>query len=492
VVTESEVVHPTRAPIGTVVLINPPMTPERVYGDFSDWGGVSPPTGLCYIAAVLREHGYRVAIIDAEAQRLDDQATIGRCLTLSPDLVGIACKTLWVVSAHRIAAGLKGLQPQLPIVAGGNHPSAIPQRTLAEFPCFDYVVRGEGELTLLELIRALDEGADLGAVKGVSLRLADGSIQCAPDRERITDLDTLPLPAFDLLPELKTHYMPPLNTIERLPAFSIVASRGCPAHCAFCDKCVFESRVTRHSPEYILRLIRSLYHDYGMRYLLFDDDNLLLNKNHLFQLLDLLEGSGMDLRFTCQSRVDTISEEKLVRLERAGCRQILYGVESGSQKVLDAMRKGITVRQVEDAVRMTKRAGIAVFAFFIHGFPGETRETLEETLALIRRCDFDDIGVFPFTPIPGSAVYPVVAEFGDFTEDWERMNAMDEIVFVPRGLDAKTLAEYTEKAYQACYLKWRQLLRMPLKIHTRRHAQAYWSGFRKIFIGADNSRQVTA
>lgn len=470
----------TRGATGTIVLISPPMRPEQAYGEFADWGSISPPTGLCYMAAVLREHGYRVAIIDAEAEQLDERHTVARCLELNPDVVGLSCKTLWVVGAHRVAVQLKGLRPALPIVVGGNHPSGIPERTLREFPCFDYVVRGEGELTLLELLRALNAGSDLREVKGLTLRLPDGQIHSAPARERIADLDTLPPPAFDLLPELKTHYIPPLNTLERLPAFSVIFSRGCPAHCTFCDKCVFHSRVTKHSPEYIVRVLKNLYYDHGIRYLLFDDDNLLLNEPHLFRVLDLLEESGMDLRFTCQSRVDTISPQRLARLKRAGCRQILYGIESGSQTILDAMHKGITVAQIREAVAMTRRAGIRVFGFFIVGFPGETRATLDETLALIAGCDFDDIAVFPFTPMPGSEVYPGVERHGTFTEDWERMNAMDEILYIPNGLDAATLRDYTERAYGACYRKWRQMLRLPLKIHTRRHARAYWNGFRQV------------
>ena len=279
---------PSKANIKKVVLVNPPMRPEQVYGSIVEWGSISPPTGLCYIAAFLREKGYDVCIIDAEALKLDTTGTVEEILRQNPDMVGIACKTLWIVNAHTLAGKLKERIPQIPIVAGGNHVTALPERTLKEFPSFDILIIGEGEHTLLELIESLNTGGTLHNVNGLAFRAKD-EIHITHPRVRIRNLDDLPFPAYDLLPDMATRYTPVLTYVEKLPAFSIVTSRGCPGQCTFCDRKVFGNRLTTHSPEYILALIKELYHKYGIRYLVFDDDNLLLKKNHLFKLLDLLE-----------------------------------------------------------------------------------------------------------------------------------------------------------------------------------------------------------
>jgi len=448
------------------------MRLEQIYGTFSEWGSVSPPTGLCYIAAMLRTNGFDVSIMDAEALGLGPQETIEAVVDRRPQVVGIACKTLWIESAHRVAQGLKERLPGVPIVAGGNHVTALPARTLQEFPAFDILVLGEGEVTFLELIRALDAGADLADVAGLAFRAGDTAVLTAP-RERLHDLDALPPPAFDLLPDLATRYKPPLTSVEKLPAFSIIGSRGCPCKCTFCDRGVFGNRVTRHSPEYVVRLVKDLHDTHGIRYLMFDDDNLLLNRTYLFRLLDLLEEAGLRLPFTCQSRVDTLNEEKLRRLKRARCRMIQFGIESGSQRILDAMKKGITTDQIRTAIALTRKAGIRASGFFILGYPGETRDTLEDTVRLIRECRFDDVGVFLFTPLPGSEIYPTAAQYGTYTEDWSRTNALDEVVFVPESLTPEILKDYSARCYKACYGRARQVLSVFRRCTSIAHAKAF-------------------
>jgi len=459
------------AEVKRVVLVNPPMRIDQVYGTFSAWGGASPPTGICYVAAVLREHGFDVSIVDAEALALDNTEAVRRILAQEPQIVGVACKTLWVENAHRVAQELKALAPPVLTVAGGNHVSALPERSLQEFPAFDVVVVGEGERTFFELVAALNEGRDLATVPGLAVRQNGHIVRTAP-RERIANLDELPFPAFDLLPELATHYRPALTSVERLPAFSVVASRGCPCHCTFCDRGIFGNRVTKHSPEYTVELLRTLVETHGIRYLLFDDDNLLLNKKHLFRLLDLMKETGLGLPFTCQSRVDTVDEDRLGRLKEAGCRMILFGIESGSQQILDAMKKGITVEQIREAVALTQKFRIRTQGFFILGYPGETEETMRETVELIRECRFDDVGVFLFSPLPGSEVYSNVARYGRFVEDWSKMNSLDEVVFVPHGLSEEMLKEYSDRCYKACYARPYQALSLLKRCTSPAHLKA--------------------
>ena len=465
-----------------IVLVNPPMRLEQVYGSFSEWGSISPPTGLCYIAAVLRESGYNVSIVDAEALQIGADETVRMVLAHEPDLVGIACKTLWVVNAHWVAEKLKAARPDLPIVAGGNHVTALPERSLREFPAFDIVVVGEGEMTFLELAAALRSGKSLHDVPGLALREDSGVVFTGP-RERIKQLDELPVPAYDLLPDIAKCYKPPLNSVEKVPAFSLVMSRGCPSKCTFCDRSVFQNRVTRHSPEYVAELVKKVKRDYGIRYLLFDDDNLLLGRKYLFRLLDLLSQPDVRTPFTCQSRVDTIDEEKLGRLKDAGCRMLLYGIESGSQQMLNRMQKGITVEQIREAIGLTREAGIKATGFFILGYPGETEETMQETVQLVKECKFFDVGVFLFTPLPGSEAFQNVREYGEFDEDWEKMNALDQVVFVPHGLSAEKLKEYSDLCYKACYSRPGQVLSIFGRMTSMAHFKAVMKSVPKMLLG---------
>jgi radical SAM superfamily enzyme YgiQ (UPF0313 family) len=471
-----------RRNVERITLVNPPMRLEQVYGSFSEWGSISPPTGLCYIAALLRERGYEVSIVDAEALRIGADEAVRSVEGLRPDLIGIACKTLWVVNAHHVAQKLKEKLLDVPIVAGGNHVTALPERSLREFPAFDIVVVGEGEITFLELVEAMKAGKDLHEVPGLAFR-DNGGVAITPPRDRIVNLDELPVPAFDLLPDIARCYKPPLNSVEKIPAFSLVMSRGCPSKCTFCDRSVFQTRVTRHSPEYAVALIEKLYEDYGVRYLLFDDDNLLLNKTHLFRLLDLLKASRARLPFTCQSRVDTIDEERLTRLQDAGCRMLLYGIESGSQEMLNRMKKGITIEQIRQAISMTRKAGIKATGFFILGHPGETEQTMQETVKLIKECKFFDVGVFLFTPLPGSEAYHDIREHGTFDENWEKMNALDEVVFVPHGLTTEKLKSYSDLCFKACYSRLGQVLSIPGRLTSMAHVKAVLKSVPKMLLG---------
>jgi len=453
-----------------IVLVNPPMKAEQVYGSFSEWANVSPPTGLCYIAAVVRDKGYNVSIIDAEALGLGIDKTVQAILRQKPDIIGIACKTLWVVNAHKLAQALKEKAPDLLIIAGGNHVTALPERSLKEFPAFDILVIGEGEMTFTELINVLNTGGDLEKVAGIAFRDKD-KIHITSPRERIRDLDTLPFPAFDLLPDLATRYKPPLNAVEKLPAFSLVTSRGCPSQCAFCDRRVFGNLVTMHSPEYILSMIRELRHKYGIRYLVFDDDNLLLNKKHLIDFLEIFKKSDSWMPFSCQSRVDTIDDERLKHLKEAGCRHILFGVESGSQRMLDAMNKGITTDQIRKAIDLTRKSGIETTGYFIIGYPGETEETLKDTVELIKKCNLDNVSAYLFTPLPGSAAYKDIDK-STYVEDWEKMNSFDNIVFIPHGLTADKLKEYQSRYFNICYMRINQVLHIGRRIKTMTHFKA--------------------
>lgn len=242
--------------------------------------------------------------------------------------------------------------------------------------------------------------------------------------------------------------------------------------CTFCDRSVFGRKVTTHSPQYIIKMIKHLHEKYGIRYIVFDDDDLLINRKHLYELLDLLKASRMGIRFTCATRVDRIDEQVAQRLKDSGCRMVLLGVESGSQKLLDSMQKDIKVEDSRKASSILNKVGIRTEAFIVIGYPGETEETLEETVTLIKECDFSDVGVWLFTPLPGSEIYGKVSEEGTFVEDWEKMNSIDGTVFVPESLTEEKLINCADRCYKACYVRTVKMLTMYKRLYTMAHVKA--------------------
>jgi radical SAM superfamily enzyme YgiQ (UPF0313 family) len=456
---------------GRIVLVNPPIRLEEMYGEFAPWGSVAPPTGLCYIAAVLRKEGYEVSIVDGCAERLSVEGIVNRVVADAPDIIGVTCKSLFMPNVTKLCPLLKEALPKVPIIAGGSHVTALPEETLRNIPSIDVIVLGEGERTFSFLTSALMSGHPLECIEGLCIRRA-GAPCVTPPRTRIERLDELPYPAFDLLPDLATHYWPALTSTKRLPAFSLMTSRGCEYRCTFCDRSVFGNHVTYHGAEYILSMIQMLRRLGDTRYIYFEDDNFLLNPE-LDTLLSKLREFRLPIEFSCQSRIDSVDDELLRTLRASGCRQIFYGVESGSKRLLRAMKKGIRVDDVPEVVAKTRGAGIESMALLILGYPGETVESLEETLALLKSCRFDDVGLFYFAPLPGSEVYKEATAQGAFNGRWDQIGGFDRPAYLPHGLSEDILRKYYERFYSACYFRPHQMANPFKRFPTGAHLFAY-------------------
>ncbi len=470
--------------IKRVVLVNPPMHIKEVYGKFSEWGGASPPTGLCYLAAYLRKHNYDVSIIDGEALRLSCQETVNEILKHQPDLVGISCKTLWVINAGKIARTIKEANHNITVIAGGHHVTSLPKQSLEEFPGFDAIVIGEGEITVLDYINTINAKTDLSNVQGLAYR--DGyEIKVNPRREDTLNINQLDKPAFDLLPAIATHYNPSLANVKKLPAFPLITSRGCPFKCAFCDRNVFGNATRIPPAEYTFSIIEDLYYNYGISDLLFDDDNIMINKKIFLKLMKLIRESDMNLSFSCQARVNSIDEESLKILKDSGCWQLMFGIESGSQRILNAMKKGTKLHQIKNAISLCRKVGIKTFGMFIIGYPTETIETLQETVAFITAIKLDDIACFLFTPLPGSDIYDNIEKYGQYEKQWNKGNSFEHSLFIPEGLDEKTLKEYVNLCNKACYSNFHQIIRFPTRFTSIAHIRATLQSIPKVIFSAN-------
>jgi anaerobic magnesium-protoporphyrin IX monomethyl ester cyclase len=284
-----------------------------------------------------------------------------------------------------------------------------------------------------------------------------GALRHTGPRPYIADLDQLPLPAWDLLEGFPRKFSPPAFKTCKLPAASLVTSRGCPNQCIFCDRSVFGASCHGYSADYVIQMILELYHRYGVREIAFEDDTFITFKQRLVEICQRLIELKLDLSWSCLGRVNHVTAENLALMKQAGCWQISFGVESGSQEILKTIRKNVTLEQIRRALALCKKAGILSKGFFIVGHPGETPETLRATIDFALELPLNDISVNMLTPFPGTELYDRAAEFGRFDPDWSKMNMLNT-VFVPHGLREEDLVNAQKELLRRFYLRPRVVI----------------------------------
>jgi len=435
-----------------IILVKPPLSREEIYGEMSDVGAYDPPLGLAYLAANLKKNQVGVEIVDADAMKLSSDDVIDLISARTPRYVGITAVTLDIHSAAQLAHKIKQRNKEIVTILGGVHITAVPRETMEKFTHFDIGVIGEGETTLLEVIQALNEQKDLNRVGGLVYRI-NGKIVFTPSRKVNYNLDSYPPPAWDLIPGFPQNYPVPPYSMDNSPSCSLVTSRGCGHRCAFCFQGTMGRSFRFHSPEYVLAVIKHLYSHYGIRDLRFVDDQFLASKTRAERICTLLIEENLNLTFSCLARIDTINHRLLRLLKKAGCRQINFGIESGSQRILDLVKKDIKLEDVFQAVTWTKEVGIRTLGYFMIGFPTETEDTIRESITFAKKLPLDDISVFLLTPFPGTELYHSAHQYGIFKNDWKSMSMFIEPCFIPHGLTGKKILAYRKKAILQFYLR---------------------------------------
>jgi len=444
-----------------IIFLNPPITSRERYGSLANTGNSLPPLGLTNLAAICLENGFNAEILDAEALKLGYEETLHEILKWKPDILGITSTTVAISNAAEIATMLKKSFPKITTIIGGSHITAEPEVTMKTFPAFDVGVIGEGDITITELLESLINRTELNKVKGIVYR-KNGSLSRTPSRSFINDLDSLPKPAYHLLPNLVKHYSPPPHAIKRYPGTSMITSRGCPSKCNFCAN-FFGTKFRHYSAEYIIEVVLRLKNDFGINEINFVDDTFVVNKKRVKQICDLLINRNIDLSWSCEAKVNFVNPEMLKLMKKAGCWQIAYGIETGSQDILDSIDKGTTLKQAEDAMKWSKQAGIETRGFFMIGSPGETKGTITETINFIKKVELDDFHVTFFTPYPGTYIYKNLSKFYSDIKDWKIMNCWHP-VFIPPGLTKEELIHFQKKMFKEFYFRPKIIKRYVFKL----------------------------
>lgn len=468
-----------------LALTSAPVSIADRYGKFSGAASTQPSFGLACLAATAIQAGTETCIVEAAAQDLSIEQTLKEIMDFRPNIAGISATTVGISAAWELSNRIKKISPDTLIIIGGPHVSALPQESLRECASVDITVIGEGERTLEDILRRFPEGHPaLHGILGTAERRNIDIVVNEP-RSLISDLDDLPLPAWSLLKGFPCAFRPSPARIKRWPCASVVFTRGCPNKCTFCDRSVFGQHCRAYSPAHAVEIVKDLKNNYGVNEILIEDDTFIISKKRVEEFCRRIIEDNIQISWSCLGRADRVDLDLLKLMHKAGCWHISYGIESGDPEILKTVNKNLNIEQITNALKWSREAGLRTKGFFMVGFPGETPQSIEKTICLVRHLPMDDISVMQLTPFPGTELYAVAKKYGTFNPDWQKMNALNT-VFVPSGFTTDQLNEARQRIFKAFYLQpkvlFRHAIHLLLSPSLIIHAMSALSTFFKVII----------
>ncbi len=469
-----------------ILLINPPMTQEEIYAHYGKSAPLLAPLGLCYLAAILLKNGFEVEIMDGIVEKSGKKETIERIKKSSATIVGITATTVGFYSAVRVAGWTKEFNKEIITIIGGAHTSSIPEETIKNHSCFDIGVFGEGEITLLELIKKYNEAKtkkifekNLPSINGIAFK-RNGKVYLNKKRELIKNLDEIPHPARQLLPDI-TFYNTNLSLGEDKPIAHIIPSRGCPFNCIYCDQNVFGHRWRSFSTEYIIEEIEDLIKNYKVKTIQFQDDLFTANPKKVEEFCNLIKNRGLKFKWNLSSRVNLINEELAKKMYDAGCRIIYFGIESGDQNMLNFIKKGIKLEQVINTIKIVKKSKLVAHGSFIIGLPGDTKESIEKTINFALHLPLDVATFHIAIPYPNTEFERIAGKYGKVkSRDWSQYRGHpSEVIFTPKGITGEYLLKKQKNAYKRFYFRWKTI-KTRLKEMKLRNIPGYIQGAKSV------------
>jgi len=467
-----------------IALVTPPYNLlKEGYGakKYSKYGAY-PPLGIGYIGAALEEAGVEVKIIDGQSQLLSKEEIAAQLAGFRADAVGISAVTACAELACELANFIKE-KLNIIVFMGGPHPTCFPEAVYHDAKSMDFLVLGEGEETMLEILKVMDDKNRWHNIDGICFLDRDKNIIRTKDRRVIDDLDTIAPPARHLYDHSLYHPIP--NLYRQLPATNMITSRGCPyGKCAFCYQAgKVGARYRRHSPERIVAEIKDLKSARGIREIAFWDDNFVINHNWIKKFCGMLVYEKLDISWSCYSRVDLVNKEILDVLAKAGCWSIFYGLESGVQELLDMVDKGITIEQGEAAIRLTHEAGIETRGSFMLALPGENPRLAKKTIDFAIKLNLDSAQFLATYPEYGTKLYEKAMVAGQFM----KYKGRHGVTYVPEGYrDASEVKKMIRTAYLRFYLRPAFFMKYLKRIKSWKDFLKFFEGFKMVLGIAGN------
>lgn len=431
-----------------LLLIQPNYRLVYSYAGSSTATPIYPPLGLAYIAAVVKEAGFSVKIIEANANNLTHEQIKQEIINYQPDYVALSASSSLMNEVDKLC----NLCPKnVKIILGGIHASSVPDEVLTNHLKIDLVVRREGEETIVEILK----GKKYEEIDGLSYRDKDKKIVHNKDSKFIEDLDSLPFPARDLLPMEKYFSF----EARRSPIDYIVSGRGCPYRCTFCADFITSGRKLRiRSAESVVKEIQHLVNTYGTQEIDFQDDNFTFYPDRIFKFCNLMIKTGLNKKVVWKVangvRCDKLTLPMLKHMKKAGCYMLSLGIESGNQEILDKMRKAEKLEDIKNAAKWCHQVGIETRGLFIFGNIGENKKTMQDTIKFAKSLPLDTATFHICIPMPGTEHHELIKKEGKFLDvGWEGLTAYSDGAFIHGDVNPKLMSEMQKKAYKEFYLR---------------------------------------
>jgi radical SAM superfamily enzyme YgiQ (UPF0313 family) len=422
------------------------------------------PLGLMSVAAYLRQRGLGdVRIVDMRVHDMSLAQVQDEVSAYQPDVVGITALSLEAQAAHEVLAVARKVCPECVTLMGGPYPTATPELALAD-PLLDYAVLSEGEETAWELLHALLSGGEVDQVAGLAYRGSDGQIVRTPARLPITDMDSLPWPAYDLVDmeayfsQLRTHLSPQQARARYAPVFT---SRGCPFGCIYCQH-MFGRRIRYRSPESVLAQIRHLVEAYAVQEIHIEDDSFNVDLDRAKRIFALIAEANLDVKiaFPNGMRADFVDEEFIVRAKAAGAYSVAFGIEAASPRIRKMIHKNLELDKVTQAIDLAYEHGIWSIGFFMLGFPGETRAEMEETVDFAVRSRLTTASLHSVIPLPATPLWDLVSQTHPELLETARQFDFEFTGQPMAAVEAKEFQRIFARAFRRFYFDPRRLWRL--------------------------------
>ena len=449
-----------------ILLINPPFeyTIQSCQPKILEEGlDFLPPLGIMYIAAYLQqETEHQIEILDTQVEKLTYEQIGEKIKEINPDVAGITAMTFTIIDVIETAKTIKKINPEIKIILGGPHVIIYPEETI-DIPEIDFVIMGEGEKPIKQLLENINNPEKLKQIKGLVFKLNNEIINNGV-ADPIENLDTLPFPARHLTPFKKYFSVVSPNA----PVTTMFTSRGCPYKCLFCDRPTFGKGFKPRSARSVVNEMEQCQ-KMGIKEIFIYDDTFAIDKQRVLDICLEVKKRNINIAWDIRTRVNTVDEEILKALKEAGCQRIHYGVEAGTTKILNVLRKGITLEQVETAFKLTEQAGIQTAGYFMIGSPTETKEDILQTIKFMKKINPDYIHVTITTPFPATDLYKMALDEKIIDHDvWKEFAKNPNPEFMPpiwdKELNRKELFSLLKKAYRSFYLRPSYIVKRIVKL----------------------------
>lgn len=444
-----------------ILLINPPIEniiESDMPKELESGMDFLPPLGLMYIASyTLKNTKHQVEILDCPLEKINYSNLDERIKNSNPDIVGITAMTFTLIDVIKVAKIVKQTNPKIKIVLGGPHVNIYPEETLNNNE-IDFIVLGEGELPFVDLIEHINNPEELKEIKGLVFKNS-GKIFNTGRREFIMNLDELPFPAREL-----TQYKKYFSVIaKKNPTTTMFTSRGCPYNCLFCDRPHLGKIFRARSADNVLNELENII-KLGIKEVFIYDDTFTIDRQRVVDICNKIIEKNIKINWDIRARVNTVDEGLLKLMKKAGCERIHYGVEAGTKKILQVLRKGITIPMVKEAFKLTKKNGIECAAYFMIGSPTETADDIRQTIKLARDLSPDYVHFTVLTPFPATDLYFKGLAEGIIKNDyWREFSKNPNPNFKPPCWEEKFTRDELFKilinAYQSYYLNPKYILK---------------------------------